>query len=135
VFVIAGIISQVLSADSSNLAQSISDVALAAEIALPISMGIAILRFHLYEIDRIISRTLEYALLTATLAAVFIALVALASTVLQLLVAGRGGPVDPRRRRADRPGALPRTAASADLVETIDRTFEPAHLSRWIRPG
>jgi hypothetical protein len=42
----------------SDLWEAVSNVALAAEIALPLGMGVAILRFHLYEIDRIISRTL-----------------------------------------------------------------------------
>ena len=36
-------------------------------MAIPISMGIAILRYRLYEIDTLINRTLVYGLLTVTL--------------------------------------------------------------------
>jgi hypothetical protein len=39
--------------------------------AIPISMGIAILRFRLYEIDTLINRTLVYGSLTAVLVAVY----------------------------------------------------------------
>jgi hypothetical protein len=41
----------------------------------PIAIGIAVLRYRLYEIDRIISRTIGWALVTGVLVAVFVALV------------------------------------------------------------
>jgi hypothetical protein len=52
--------------------------------ALPISMGVAILRYRLYEIDRIISRTLAYAIVTGLLVGVYAALVLLATHVLSV---------------------------------------------------
>ena len=45
--------------------------------ALPISIGAGILKFRLYEIDRLISRTISYAILTATLIGVFAGIVGL----------------------------------------------------------
>jgi hypothetical protein len=44
-------------------------------IALPIAIGIAVLRYRLYEIDRIISRTIVYGLLTVILGAAYAGLV------------------------------------------------------------
>ena len=43
----------------------------AALLGTPIAMGIAILRYRLYEIDLLINRTLVYGLLTAILAALY----------------------------------------------------------------
>jgi hypothetical protein len=49
--------------------------------ALPIALGIGILKFRLYEIDRIISRTLSYALVTGLVIGVYIGVVTLATRV------------------------------------------------------
>jgi hypothetical protein len=50
-------------------------------IALPASIGVGILRYRLYEIDRLISRTLAYAIVTGLLAGVYAALVTAAHSV------------------------------------------------------
>ncbi len=55
-------------------------VLLAAELAIPAAIGIAISRYRLFEIDRLINRTLVYGSLSALLAASF-ALVTLAAGV------------------------------------------------------
>jgi hypothetical protein len=50
--------------------------------ALPVGIGIGILRYRLYDIDRLISRTLSYALLTGLLVGIFAGLVILTTRVL-----------------------------------------------------
>jgi len=56
-------------------------------LAVPVALGVAVLRYRLYDIDRIVNRTLVYGLLTAVLAGVYAALV----LVLGQLFGGIGG--------------------------------------------
>ena len=58
------------------------EVLLLGIVALPVSIGIGILKYRLYDIDRIISRTLAYALVTGLLVGVYAGLVLLATEVL-----------------------------------------------------
>jgi hypothetical protein len=51
--------------------------------ALPVCIGVAILKYRLYEIDRIISRTLAYAIVTGLLVGLYAGLVLLATQVLR----------------------------------------------------
>jgi hypothetical protein len=83
VFVVA------LIAELFNASGLAGDVAVLGESALPIALGIAILRFRLYEIDRIVSRTISYALLTVVLVGTFVGLVALTTDT--FAVSGRVG--------------------------------------------
>jgi hypothetical protein len=67
----------------SGLASVVNAIALyATGVAFPLGMGVAILRYRLYEIDRIISRTLAYAIVTGLLVGVYAGLVLLATRVL-----------------------------------------------------
>jgi hypothetical protein len=60
----------------------VSNLPLVGFAALPVSMGIAILQYRLYDIDRIISRTLAYAIVTGLLIGAYAGLVLLATQVL-----------------------------------------------------
>jgi len=66
----------------SNAPSAVSDLLPLGLAAVPIAIGTAILRYRLYDIDRLISRTLSYAILTALLAGVFLGLVALTTDAL-----------------------------------------------------
>ncbi|MGC1184906.1 MAG: hypothetical protein WBA31_07115 [Candidatus Dormiibacterota bacterium] len=50
--------------------------------ALPVGLGIAILKYRLYDVDRLISRTLSYAIVTGLLVGVYVGLVTLTTRVL-----------------------------------------------------
>ena len=64
---------------STNLQNAISTGAIAL---VPLAIGVAVLRYRLYDIDRIISRTLAYAIVTGLLIGIYAGLVLLATHVL-----------------------------------------------------
>ena len=80
-------------------------IGLLALFALPVVIAIAILRYRLYDIDRIVSRTISWGLVTGMLVALFaVVVIALQG----LLAAAHPGPrrrvhpgPDPGRRRVD----------------------------------
>jgi len=51
-------------------------------VALPLGIGFGILKYRLYDVDRLISRTVSYALLTGLLVGVFVGLILLTTRVL-----------------------------------------------------
>ena len=59
-----------------SMPESIGNVVMAVAVAfIPVSCGIAILRYRLYDIDRIISRTASYAVVTGALVLIYAAIV------------------------------------------------------------
>ena len=85
IFVVSVISAVLVSGGSSGLDQVVNDGIVPVGFAvLPVCVGVAVLKYRLYEIDRIISRVISYAIITAVLAGVFAGLVLLASGVLPL---------------------------------------------------
>jgi hypothetical protein len=70
-----------LSGSRSEILQVLGDVAIAGTIAIPLAMGVAILKYRLFDIDRVISRTLAYAIVTGLLVGVYSGLVLLATQI------------------------------------------------------
>ena len=60
----------------------LSIIAIVGGLAFPLSIGVAILKYRLFDIDRIISRTLAYAIVTGLLVGVYAGVVLLATRVL-----------------------------------------------------
>ena len=70
-----------LDTSASPAVQAVFNGAAIGAAALPVSVGVAILKYRLYDIDRIISRTLAYAIVTGLLVGVYAGLVLLTTQV------------------------------------------------------
>jgi hypothetical protein len=81
VAVFGGVFSVVLS-NSGGIAGVVAHLAVVGILGIPLGIGIGVLKYRLYDIDRIVSRTVSYALLTAALVGIFAGLVLLTTRVL-----------------------------------------------------
>jgi hypothetical protein len=59
-------------------------------LAIPVAIGIAILRHRLYDVDRVISRSLTYALVSVTLAGAYAGLVLAGQALFSAMTGGSG---------------------------------------------
>jgi hypothetical protein len=81
-FVIGVVPLLTVSSSASPAWRLISALAPIAVACLPLSIGVAILKYRLYDIDRLISRTLSYAVVTGLLVGVYVGIVVLTTDVL-----------------------------------------------------
>jgi hypothetical protein len=147
-----------------------SVLVLVSVVGLPVAVGIAILRYHLYNIDLIINRTLVYGSLTAVLAGLYFSSIVLLQVLFRTLTGQKSQLVvvvstlaiaalfNPLRRRIQ--GFIDRSfyrrkydavktleafsaklreetdldALSGDLIEVVEETMRPTHVSLWLRP-
>jgi hypothetical protein len=85
IFVISLILSVVVSTIDSHpsaFVRVLIAIGALGVVALPVGIGVGILKYRLYEIDRLVSRTLAYAVVTGLLVGVYVGLVLLATRVL-----------------------------------------------------
>ena len=80
---LAGLILAATLTHATGFWSVVGRVAILAVFAVPVSMGVAILKYRLYDIDRVLSRTLAYAIVTGLLIGVYAGLVLLAQQVLR----------------------------------------------------
>jgi hypothetical protein len=123
---------------------------------VPASVGVAILKYRLYDIDRLISRTLAYAIVTGLLVGVYAVLRFRAPVAVAATTLAAAALFSPLRRRvqqmvdrrfnrvrydADQTvaafagrlrEAVDLDTLRADLLAVVDSAVEPAHSSVWI---
>ncbi len=137
-------------------------------LAIPVSIGVAVLKYRLYDIDVLIRRTIRYGVLTGLLALIYLGSVvslqeaftlisgqrsALAVVLSTLVIAALFNPLRRRvqelidrrfyRSKYNADQALAAFAAAASdetdldslvgrLVEVVQGTVQPAHVSIWL---
>jgi MFS family permease len=79
---VVGLVLTVMLSSSHGALGAIGSAAILGLLGLPLAIGIGITKYRLYDIDRLVSRTLAYALLTALLVGVFVGVVLLTTRVL-----------------------------------------------------
>lgn len=115
-------------------------------VLVPIAMGIAILRYRLYDIDRVISRSIAYGLVVGLLATTFATMILVLQTTFATITQGQTiavaasslmvdalfQPVRGRIRRiVDR--LFDRARYDADLTATVGGSLAPITLGVWLR--
>ena len=81
--VLTGIVAALLGASAAGYS-----LILASILAIPLAIGVAMLRYRLYDVDRLISRSLTYLLVTAGLGATYAALVLTGQAVFSSFAGG-----------------------------------------------
>jgi hypothetical protein len=83
VFLVISLIVSLITPSGNSTTSTVGNViSNVAAVPFPVTVGIAILRYRLYDIDRVISRTLAFALLTGLLVGFYVGAVTLATRVL-----------------------------------------------------
>jgi hypothetical protein len=80
----ATIVSEILSLSAGIAGRVVEGAFMVAVLTMPVAVAVAVLKYRLYEIDRIISRTLAYTIVTGLLIGLYTGLVLLATQVLGL---------------------------------------------------
>ncbi len=90
-------------------------------VAVPASIGVAVLRYRLYDVDQVVATTVVYVALTALLAVVFVGVILLGGVLL-----GGGSPIT--TAAATLGVAVAFRPVRARLQHGVERTFNPR---RW----
>jgi hypothetical protein len=85
IVVVALLLASIATAPLGAISDTLWNLLFPALVLLPLSAAVAVLRYRLWDIDRIMSRTIAYAIVTALLAGAFLAVVLTIQTLLASL--------------------------------------------------